>query len=298
MVGQALREIMPEAAYFSEKQVDLRDRAAVFKLFEGSRPQCVIHLAAMVGGVKANSQALADFYSNNIQINTNVLDAAASAHVSKLVSLLSTCVYPADCGLPLRETDIHCGEPHASNFGYAYAKRMLDVHSRALRLQYGCNFITIVPNNLFGQNDDFSLTRSHVVPAIIRKMFEAKRDGRVVSLWGDGSVLREFTYVHDLAKIIKFVLANYDDPMPLNVGCTREFTVAEVASLVAEYVGYHGSIYWDTSELSGQYRKSSDTSRFESLGWRHEWFTPFEVALRSTCDWFVGNYPRVRGVLQ
>ena len=163
-----------------------------------------------MGGLKANLNNLGSFYYENIIINSNVLEASRKFNVKKVVSLLSTCVYPDKITYPLTEEQIHNGKPHDSNYGYAYAKRMLDVQSQAYRDQYGCNFITAIPNNLFGENDNFDLENSHLIPAIIRKVHEAKMNNSDIILWGDGSPLREFTYSKDLAKIILFLLNNYD----------------------------------------------------------------------------------------
>ena len=153
---------------------------------------------------------LADFYTENMKINTNILHGAYTHNVTKVVSLLSTCVYPDKASYPLTEEQIHNGSPHKSNYAYAYAKRMLDIQSQAYHDQYGCNFVTAVPNNLYGEHDNFHLKDSHVIPAMIRKMYEAKETQTDVVLWGDGSPLREFTYSPDLAQILLFVLENYD----------------------------------------------------------------------------------------
>ena len=266
-------------------------------MFIRHSPDAVIHLAARVGGVKANTDYIADFYADNIMINANVLSCAKEFEVNKLVSLLSTCVYPDSATYPLTESQIHSGSPHDSNFGYAYAKRMLDVQSRALRRQHGCNFITAIPNNLFGENDNFHLEDSHVIPAIIRKIYEAKQKNENVVLWGDGSPLREFTYSRDLANILLFVLEHYDGAEPINVGNTKEVSINEVATIIADIMDFHGQIIWDTTKLSGQHRKPSDNSKLIELGWKQGDYTDLKNALTKTCKWVILNYPNLRGIV-
>ena len=202
MVGSAFRDLAPDAIFISSDHCDLRSSSQAKSLFNTTKPDYVIHLAAKVGGVKANTEYLGDFYRENLLINTNVLECCRVNDVKKVVSLLSTCVYPDNVSYPLTEEQIHNGEPHPSNFAYAYAKRMLDVQSRSYRKQYGCSFITAIPNNLYGPHDNFHLEDSHVIPAMIRKIWEAKLKNENVILWGDGTPLREFTYSEDVGKIL------------------------------------------------------------------------------------------------
>jgi GDP-L-fucose synthase len=261
---------------------------------------CVYHLAAHVGGVKANSERLATFFSENSQMGLNILDACAYFSVPKVVSVLSTCVYPDTpyITLPLTEDQLHLGPPHSSNFGYAYAKRMLDVHTRALRKQYGVPYITVIPNNLFGPGDNFHLEDGHVLPALMRKIWEAKRSGSShISVWGDGTPLREFTYANDAARILKIVADEYDDDLPLNIGCTEERSIRSVVESLCGMFEYTGDIVYDTTKPMGQHRKPSSNRRLiEMTSWRESDYTPFEQALRETCEWFKIHYPYVRGV--
>ena len=295
MVGSALKRVHPAATYVGSQDCDLTDRDKTLKLFEIHRPDHVIHLAAKVGGVKGNNDYVADFFTKNIQMNTNVLAACHAFGVKKVISLLSTCVYPDEVRYPLTENQIHNGPPHSSNFGYAYAKRMLDVQSRAYRNQYGCNFITAIPNNLYGENDNFHLTDGHVIPAMIRKVYEAKiNDVASVTFWGDGSPLREFTYSEDLAKILLFLLESYNNPEPINVGNTGEMSIRDIAKLIIDHIGYSGAVVWDTGMPVGQYRKPSSNKKLLDLGW--DKYTNFKTTLARTCDWFIQNYPNVRGV--
>ncbi len=261
---------------------------------------CVYHLAAHVGGVKANIDRLATFFSQNSQMSLSVLDACVYFSVPKVVSVLSTCVYPdtSYITLPLTEEQLHLGPPHSSNFGYAYAKRMLDVHTRALRNQYGVAYITVIPNNLFGPGDNFHLNDGHVLPALMRKIWEAKITGSShVTVWGDGTPLREFTYVKDAARILKVAADEYDHDLPLNIGCTEERSIRSIVESLCEMLEYKGDIVYDTSKPVGQLRKPSSNHRLLSMtSWKEKDYTPFSQALRETCEWFKINYPNVRGV--
>ncbi len=292
MVGSAFKELLPDAHYPTHKDMDLIEGAS----FDGT--DFIIHLAAKVGGVKANTDFVADFYLDNMKINHNVLSQAKEDGVKKVISLLSTCVFPDApyINYPLTEDQLHLGPPHKSNFGYAYAKRMVDVMSRSYRQQYGCNFITAIPNNLYGENDNFDLVNGHVIPALMRRIWEAKlNDASSVECWGDGSPLREFTYSGDIARILLFLLDNYDEPEPINIGNTEEYSIKEVVSLLCEYLEYDGKIVWNTDKPSGQYRKPSSNVKLLELGWEEKNYTPFKQGLKKTCEWFKIRYPNVRG---
>jgi len=260
----------------------------------------VIHLAAKVGGVKANTEQVANFYMENANLNERILYSAHRSGANKVLSLLSTCVYPDApyINYPLTEDQLHLGPPHHSNFGYAYAKRMVDVMSRAYRQQYGCNFITAIPNNLYGENDNFDLENSHVIPALIRKVWEAKINKEPsVFCWGDGSPLREFTYSEDIARILLFLMENYDEPEPINIGNTDEYSIKEVVEMICDILGYDGELEWQTDQPSGQYRKPSSNQKLLDLGWKKEYYTPLKEGLKKTCDWFIISYPNIRGVI-
>lgn len=291
MVGNAFKQILPKAEYitkddFHNFSYDIRDKN-------------VIHLAARVGGVKANTDYIADFYVENSIINRKILEYANVGKAKKVVSLLSTCVYPdtPHVTYPLTEDQLHMGPPHHSNFGYAYAKRMVDVMSRAYRQQYGCNFITAIPNNLYGENDNFDVENSHVIPALMRKIWEAKINNKSsVEVWGDGSPLREFTYSLDIAKILLFLLENYDEPEPINIGNTEEYSIKEVAQIICDELEYNGKIEWNITKPNGQFRKPSSNKKLLNLGWKEQDYTKLKDGLKKTCEWFKINYPKVRGV--
>lgn len=257
----------------------------------------VIHCAARVGGVKANSDYNADFFDDNIKMNMNVLDACKVRDL-KLVSVLSTCIYPDAqyVRYPLTEDQLHMGPPHESNFGYAYAKRMLEVQARAYRKQFGCRFVCVIPNNLYGLNDNYDVESSHVIPALIRKFYEAKiTSAKEVILWGTGNALREFTFARDAARIVTWIAKNYDGEDPVNIGCTNEISIKSLAEKIAEIIEYDGRIVWDTTKPEGQFRKPTSNKLLKDLGWKGE-YTPIENGLRETIQYFKTCYPLLRGI--
>ena len=299
MVGSGFKNLNNSSYDFvlvGSKDCDLTQEHSTHQLIKEISPDAIIHLAARVGGVKGNTDFVADFYRENIAINTNVLSSAANLGIKKVISLLSTCIYPDKVTYPLTEDQIHNGEPHPSNFGYAYAKRMLDIHSRALRQQYGCNFITAVPNNLYGPEDNFDLQNGHVIPAIIRKIWEAKNNLSDPIFWGDGRPLREFTFAPDVAKILIFLLENYDGSSPVNIGNLQEISIGKIVQKVAKQLDYVGPIYWDINKPSGQFKKPSSNEKLIKLGWKESHYVPFDEGIKRTCEWFVQNYPNVRGI--
>lgn len=294
MVGSAFQRLCPTAEYPTRGQLK-----SGFYGLHSAEGKNIVHLAAKVGGVKANTDEVCDFFRVNSLINLDLLDQARFVNAKKVVSLLSTCVYPDApyVTYPLTEDQLHLGPPHSSNFGYAYAKRMVDVMSRAYRQQYGCNFITAIPNNLYGENDNFDLENGHVIPAIIRKVWEAKLDNKpFVECWGDGTPLREFTYSEDIAKILLFLLENYDEADPINIGNTEEHSIQEVTKMICSILEYKGDIHWDTSMPQGQFRKPSSNQKLLDLGWKKEWYTSLEKGLTKTCKWVILKYPHIRGV--
>lgn len=291
MVGSAFKnmETDHELILVGSKDCELMDYDRTFKMFAYYMPNAVIHLAAKVGGVKGNSDYIADYFHENIMMNTNVLDISRRFGIGKVVSLLSTCVYPDNPTYPLTEDQIHNGEPHKSNFGYAYAKRMLEVHSRAIRQQYGLKYITAVPNNIYGPHDNFDLENGHVVPAIIRKFQENNP-----VLWGDGSPLREFTYSGDIAKALLLLLEYYDGESPINIGNTNEVSIREMAERISIFFPKIQNIDWDTSKPKGQYRKPSSNEKFLSMFPEFK-YTNINEGLNKTISWFKESYPNVRG---
>jgi len=297
MVGSAFKNIKTEHELIlvGSKNYNLLWLEDVEKMLHEQQPDGIIHLAARVGGVKGNSDYVADFFHENILINTNLLTIARRNSISKVVSLLSTCIYPDNPIYPLTEDQIHNGEPHQSNFGYAYAKRMLEVHSRTIRRQYGLNYITAIPNNIYGPKDNFDLNNGHVVPAMIRKFYEAKINNSGVILWGSGKPLREFTYSIDIANALLFLLDNYEGETSINIGTTREISIERVSKIIAKEIGFTGEIFWDTTKPEGQFKKPSSNKKFLDM-YPDFCYTNLECGLKDTISWFKSNYPNVRGL--
>lgn len=300
MVGSELREIRPDFLFPKKSELDLLSLGNVKNFFGERRGEirAVIHLAARVGGVKANSDFVADFFYQNSIMNQNLLQVCADEKIEKVVSMLSTCVYPDEkyVNYPLTEDQLHAGPPHDSNFGYAFAKRMLDVQSRAYRKQHGCNFVTAIPNNMYGLNDNYDLESSHVVPALIRKFYEAKTEKKDhVIIWGTGSPKREFTFARDAAKISLWLLENYDGENPVNIGNTGSITIKELVHIISEEVGFNGSLVFDESKPDGQFEKPSSNEKLMSLGWDGK-YTNLIAGIRETVEHFSRSYPHVRGI--
>ena len=297
MVGSAFQnlETNHNLTLVGSSQYDLRKPLDVAAMMRENCPDTIIHLAARVGGVKGNTDFVADFFSDNILINTNVLEAARREGIKKVVSLLSTCVYPNNVSYPLTEDQIHNGEPHQSNFGYAYAKRMLEVHSRAIRHQYGLKYITAIPNNLYGLNDNFDLQNGHVIPSIIRKVWESKQTGTPPEFWGSGQALREFTYSEDLARALIWMVENYSDPQPLNIGNPGDISIYNLVTKIQGIMNVSSSATWDLSKPEGQYKKPSSNKRFMELAPDFE-YTTLDRGLEKTIAWFLKEHPNVRGI--
>ena len=294
LVGTALKATTTDAYFLSSKECDLTNFQQTSSLIQKIKPSKIIHAAAKVGGVKNNSDNNGIFFRDNALININVLESARLAGVHTVCSLLSTCVYPDKVEYPLVEESIHNGEPHPSNFGYAYAKRMLEVQSRSYREQWGCNYFCLVPNNLYGINDNFHLEDSHVIPAIIRKVYESKNNNSDIVLWGDGSPLREFTFAPDLASLMVHLLDFYDSPQILNVGSEEEVSIKQVAETVCEILDVDPKrIIWDTSYPSGQLKKPSDHKKLKKI--IDFDYTKLYDGLKITCEWFEKTYPNIRG---
>jgi GDP-L-fucose synthase len=269
-------------------ELDLRDAAAVDRFFACERPQYVFLAAAKVGGIVANNTYPADFIRDNLAIQLNVIDAAHRHGVEKLLFLGSSCVYPKHAPQPMKEEHLLTGELEPTNEAYAIAKIAGIKMCEAYRRQYGARFISVMPTNLYGPNDNFDLETSHVLPALIRRFHEAKRsDARSVTLWGTGSPRREFLHVDDLADACVHLMRTYDEAELVNIGWGRDIPIRELAGRVASIVGYAGDVQWDTSRPDGTPRKLLDTSRLTALGW-----TPridLEDGIRSTYAWYLAS---------
>jgi GDP-L-fucose synthase len=299
LLGSAFKRILPDAKYPTHEMLDLRNSIKTASFLSDPSIKTVIHLAGKVGGVKANTQFVSDFYQVNSEINNNIISSCVNKNIPKLVCCLSTCIYPDEkyASYPLTENQLHNGPPHDSNFGYAYAKRMVDVQLRAVRQQYGHNYISVIPNNMYGEHDNFDLENGHVIPALIRKIWEAKINNKpTFEVWGDGEVYREFTYAEDIAHAILFCLEHYNGSEPINIGSTKEYRLKDVISLICKELEYNGQIVYDTTKPKGQIRKPTSNENFLKLGWREEMYTPLEAGLKKTCNWFKQNYPNIRGI--
>jgi GDP-L-fucose synthase len=309
LIGQAIKYVIEterEVSRFGKKpgekwifasssEADLRDQAQTQKLFEKYKPTHVIHLAALVGGLFKNMKYKLTFYRDNTLINDNILHTAHLTQTSKVISCLSTCVFPDKVAYPLDETKIHLGLPHESNFGYAHAKRMVDVANHAYKDQYGSNFTSAIPTNVFGPHDNFDLEDSHVIPALIHKCYLAKKNGTPFVVAGSGKPLRQFIYSRDLAKLFIWQLREYDDvePVILSVGEDEEVTIKQVADAIVKAMDFKGDYSFDTSKADGQYRKPASNKKLLDLIGGFE-FTPFDKALDETVKWFLENYETAR----
>lgn len=274
-------------------ELDLRDRDGVFAYFAATRPAHVVLAAAKVGGIMANSTYPADFISDNLRIQVNVLDAAAAHGVERLLFLGSSCIYPKFASQPISEDSLMTGPLEPTNAAYAVAKIAGIAQVQALREQHQRSFISAMPTNLYGPGDNFDLQNSHVLPALIRRFHEAKVGGHdQVVLWGTGSPRREFLHVEDLARAAVFLLDNYDEADPINVGLGADVTIRQLAEIIAATVGFDGELVWDTSKPDGTPRKLLDVSRLTALGWRPQ--VDLEAGVRSTYDWYVAHLGQIR----
>jgi len=309
LVGKGIEHVIntePEGSRFgkrpgetwifaSSSEADLRDEEQTKKLFEKYKPTHVIHLAALVGGLFKNMKYKLTFLRDNLSINANLLEVAHERKTQKVISCLSTCVFPDKVTYPLDESKIHSGPPHESNFGYAHAKRMVDVQNHAYKEEFGDNFTSAIPTNVFGPHDNFDLEDSHVIPGLIHKCYLAKQNNTPFVVAGTGKPLRQFIYSIDLAKLFIWQLREYDDvePVILSVGENEEVSIKQVADAIVRAVGFQGEYTFDTTRADGQFRKPASNAKLRGLIGEFE-FTPFDKALDDTVKWFVENYKSAR----
>ncbi len=272
-------------------ELELRDRTAVDRFFERERPEYVFLAAAKVGGIAANDSYPADFIRDNLEIQTNIIDAAHRNKARKLCFLGSSCIYPRLAPQPLQESSLLTGPLEPTNQWYAIAKIAGIKMCQAYTRQYGFNAISVMPTNLYGPGDNFDLQTSHVLPALLRKFETAVRtSAKAVPIWGSGTPRREFLYVDDLADALCFLMERYDSPEIINVGWGDDVTIAELAQLIADVVGFRGSLEFDPSKPDGTPRKLLDVSKLHALGWRAE--TKLADGIRLTYDWYLANAAR------
>ena len=280
---------------FTSSELDLTNRPAVLEMMARIKPDVVIDAAAKVGGIHANDTYPAEFLSDNLQIQLNVMDAAHQAGVARLLFLGSSCIYPKFAEQPIKESSLLTGALEETNSAYGIAKIAGILQVQAMRKQYGHRWISAMPTNLYGPNDNYHPENSHVLAAFIRRFHEAKKSGaKSVTIWGTGSPLREFMHVDDLASAVVFLLENYDDPETINVGSGQEISISDLAVLVATTVGFEGSIDHDLSQPDGTPRKMLDSSRLHALGWKPRWELPQGIA--DAYEWFVQNPANLRSV--
>ena len=301
LVGSSIKRRLERDGYNniicrSSSELDLRRQDAVEIFFERERPDYVLLAAAKVGGIAANNTFPAQFIYENIMIEANVINAAYIYKVKKLLFLGSSCIYPKFAEQPIKEEYLLDGKLEPTNEPYAIAKiagiKMCESYNR----QYGTNFISVMPTNLYGPNDNFNLETSHVLPALIRKFHEAKAENRShVVLWGTGKVSREFLYVDDLADAAVYLMNTYDSSGIVNIGAGEDLTIQELANIIKEVVGYKGEIVYDTTKPDGTPRKLLDTSKLNSLGWKAK--TSLKQGIELTYDWWKNsNHNRIEGV--
>ena len=275
------------------RNYDLTNPEICDSMFNEHKPTHVIHCAAKVGGLGGNMNYKGEYFHDNIMINTNVIESARKAGVTNLVSFLSTCVFPDNIEYPLTEKKIHLGEPHFSNYPYAYAKRMADIQIRAYREQYGVNYTSVIPCNIYGPNDNFSLEHGHVIPMLMHKLYLAQQRNEDFVVWGSGKPLREFIFSKDVAKLAEWALHNYDESEPNIFSTSNEISIMDLVDLLVTEFEFKGKVIFDDSKPDGQFRKPSDNSKLRSYLPDFE-FTSIEEGIKETVYWFKENYDRAR----
>ena len=272
----------------NRKVVDLLDRKATFEFINAAKPDLVIDAAAIVGGIGANNNFPVDFLSKNIQMQSNLMDAAHAANVERFVFLGSSCIYPRDCAQPIKEEYLMTGPLEQTNSAYAVAKIAGIELIRSYRKQFNRKWISLMPTNMYGQNDNFDLESSHVLPALINRFVTATKNGdRSVTLWGTGSPKREFLHVDDLATATLLAVEKYDDGAHLNVGTGEDLPIADLALMISRLSGFSGKIAWDSSKPDGTPRKVLDVTKMKNLGWAPA--ISLEAGIASTIEWFKDN---------
>jgi GDP-L-fucose synthase len=300
LVGSAILRRLDQLGHESvltatRDQLDLRDQAAVNYWFRANRPEYVFLVAGTVGGILANSTRPAEFIYDNMMIHATVVHSAHLFGAKKLLYLGSSCIYPRECLQPMKEESLLSGPLEPTNEAYAIAKIAGIKLCQSYRNQYGCDFVSAMPTNLYGPNDNFDLSSSHVLPAMIRKFHDAREEGRnEVTIWGTGSPRREFLHVDDLADACAFLMNHYSDAMHINVGVGEDLSIADLAAMVKRIVHPAATIVYDRSKPDGTPRKLLDVSRLHALGWRHR--MSLGEGIEHTYNWFLANHAGARGI--
>jgi GDP-L-fucose synthase len=295
LVGSALVRKLAQDGFAEivtrhRSELDLRNAGDVARFFAQEKPALVIFAAAKVGGIKANNDLPVEFLLDNLQVQNNVIRAAYDTGVRKLLFLGSSCIYPKHAPQPIPEEALLTGPLEPTNEAYAIAKIAGIKLCQAYAREYGANFISAMPTNLYGPNDNFDLLSSHVLPALLRKAHIAKCEGnRELVVWGSGQPRREFLHVDDLAAACLFLLEKYDSPGIINVGCGEDISIRELAELICDVVGFKGELAWDTTKPDGTPRKLLDVSKMHALGWRQR--IPLREGITRTYEWFLENKP-------
>ncbi|XP_074552906.1 GDP-L-fucose synthase-like [Halichoeres trimaculatus] len=302
MMGKAVEHVVlkeggklegEEWVFLSSKDADLTDLDQTKAVFERYRPTHVIHLAAKVGGIYLHMRENLHFLRDNLKINDNVLETAHQTGVTKVVSCLSSCIFPDKTTYPIDETMIHNGPPHSTNYGYSHAKRMIDVQNKAYFEQYGRRYTAVIPTNVFGPYDNFNTETAHVMSALINKTYKAKKEGTPVTVCGSGAPMRQFVYSLDLGRLIVWVLREYDEISPIILSVNEEVSIKDALHMIVESLGFEGEIRYDTSLTDGQLKKPTTNAKLRR--YRPDFtFTPLREAIQMTCDWFAANYDSAR----
>ncbi|XP_070543615.1 GDP-L-fucose synthase-like [Ptychodera flava] len=302
LIGKAIEKVAIEEArpnerwvFVSSKDANLVSESETVALFQKYRPTYVIHLAAASGGLFRHLQSTLDFFRSNMKINDNVLQCCFKYNVKKCVSCLSTSVFPADSTYPVDETMIHHGVPHDSEFGFSFAKLMVDVMNHCYHQEYNCNFTSVILTNVFGPHDNFDLEDGHVIAGLIDKAYHSKRDNKPFVIWGTGSPRRQFIYSLDLARLFMWVLREYDEisPIILSVDEEDEVSIKEVAEMVVEAMNFQGEIIHDTTKSDGQFRRTVNNAKLRKYLPDFK-FTPTKQGIKETAEWFIENYDVIR----
>jgi GDP-L-fucose synthase len=287
-IVRELERVNKKVIGISSKDVNLLDRAKTFTYIKDLKPNVIIDAAAKVGGVGSNNAYPVEFLSQNLQIQSNLMDAAHEAKVEKFVFLGSSCIYPRNCAQPIKEDYLLTGELEQTNSAYAIAKIAGIEIIKSYRKEYGYSWISVMPTNLYGPNDSFDLENSHVLPALIRKFVEARRNNlSEVVLWGSGTPLREFLHVDDLAKAILVCLEKYDDSQQINIGSGDEISIKDLGQKIANLTGFTGKVVWDSNRPDGTPRKVLDSTKINNLGWKPS--INLDQGIAATVEWYQEN---------
>ena len=287
-IVRELERVNKKVIGISSKDVNLLDRAKTFSYIKDLKPNIIIDAAAKVGGVGSNNAYPVEFLSQNLQIQSNLMDAAHEVKVEKFVFLGSSCIYPRNCAQPIKEDYLLTGELEQTNSAYAIAKIAGIELIKSYRKEYGYSWISVMPTNLYGPNDSFDLENSHVLPALIRKFVEAKRNNSPeVVLWGSGTPLREFLHVDDLAKAILVCLEKYDDSQQINIGSGDEISIRDLGQKIAKLTGFTGKVVWDSNRPDGTPRKVLDSTKINKLGWKAA--ITLDQGIAATVEWYQEN---------